>query len=300
MNRQGHDRPPDQRKARVLAARVVAGAVTSWIAAAALVWGLVPQLVADPVLAGSAAEVAGGVGAFALTGALAGAVVLLGLALAWLAPRRAAGRVLLLVAGSVATATGLLLLNLGTLQAPAEFRWSAGAALAGATGAASFVVAGLVACAAGVWPGLPGRSLVERMMLPETAHPAAPAQVLILPLGAALVVGWIGLAAAVLATHGPYPFVGMQFGMPILAGAVAAGWREAERDRLQTLGLAAVAGAASSWLFLLTLAVAQYYRFNPVGYVIWWGLLGALFGTIGYGVWGLLTRRSPRLRPRPA
>jgi hypothetical protein len=92
----------------------------------------------------------------------------------------------------------------------------------------------------------------------------------------------------------------MQFGMPILAGAVVAGWREAERNRLQTLGLAAVAGMASSWLFLLTLAVAQYYRFNPVGYVVWWGLMGALFGAIGYGLRGLRSRRSPRLQPRPA
>jgi hypothetical protein len=276
------------------------GAVATWLAAAVLVWGLVPQLVADPVLAGSAAEVTSGVGAFALAGALAGALALLGLALAGRVPRRAAGRVLLLVAGLVATATGLLLFNLGTLQAPAEFRWRAGAALAGAAGAAAFVVAGLLACAAGVSRGLPGRSLVERTMLPEPAPPTVPAPERMLPPTALLVVSWIGLAGAVLATHGLYPFVGMQVGMPILAGVVATGWQDGERNRLLTLGLAAAAGVTSSWLFLLTLAVAQYYRFNPVGYVVWWGLICALFGALGYSLWGRLTRRSPRLQPHPA
>jgi hypothetical protein len=62
-----------------------------------------------------------------------------------------------------------------------------------------------------------------------------------------------------------------------------------------TLGLAAAAGAASSWLFLVAMMLGQYYRFNPVAYVFWWGLIGAVLGTLGYGVW-LLGRRL--LRPR--
>ncbi len=299
MNRQFQDRPAGHGRAHMMAALLAGGAMTTWLAAAVLTWGLVPLLVADPVLADSAEEVATGVGGFALTGALAGIVILLGLALAWLAPRRAGGRVLLLGAGVVAVATGILLLNLATLQAPAELRWGLAAALAGAFGAGVFVLVGLLACAASLSHLLPGQSLAERMMLPEPVHPAAPARPQMLVLTALLLVGWAGLAAALLTTHGLYPFLGMQFGMPILVGVVVAGWRRGERDRLHTLGLAALAGAASSWLFLLTLAVAQYYRFNPVGYVVWWGLIGALFGAIGYSLWGPLTRRGPQLHLRP-
>jgi hypothetical protein len=55
----------------------------------------------------------------------------------------------------------------------------------------------------------------------------------------------------------------MQFAMPVLGGAVIAGWREADPNRLKTLALGSAAGMASSCLFLLTLMVAQYYRFNP-------------------------------------
>lgn len=49
----------------------------------------------------------------------------------------------------------------------------------------------------------------------------------------------------------------------------------------------------SSWLFVLTLVVAQYYRFDPAGFVVWWGLMGALFGAAGFGVWHLIARRHP-------
>ena len=41
--------------------------------------------------------------------------------------------------------------------------------------------------------------------------------------------------------------------------------------------------------------VVQYYQFNPVGYVVWWGLMGALFGAAGDGLWWLLAHRRPSL-----
>src|SRR4051794_16822272 len=112
MNKEYQERPASKGQRRLAAGLVAAGAVSTWLAAALLVWGFVPQAVSDPALADSAAVVASGIGAFALVGTLAGIVMLVGLLLTWLAPRRAIGRVLLLVAGLVATTTGLLLLNL--------------------------------------------------------------------------------------------------------------------------------------------------------------------------------------------
>jgi hypothetical protein len=208
------------------------------------------------------------------------------------------------VAGLLATATGLLLLNGGTLQAPAEFRWGVGTALAGGAGVAAFLVIGLLACEASLSRKLPGQSLVERMTSKEPLPHVATAREWMLTLTAALVVGWIGLAGAVLATRTELPFDGMQFGMPILAGALVAGWRERDPNRMKTLGLASAAGMTSSCLFLLTLMLAQYYHFNPVGYVVWWALIGVLFGAAGYGLWRLLAHwglpNAATARPRGA
>lgn len=39
-------------------------------------------------------------------------------------------------------------------------------------------------------------------------------------------------------------------------------------------------------------AVAQYYRFNPVGYFVWWGLMGGVLGGIGSGLWLMRPRWS--------
>ena len=61
--------------------------------------------------------------------------------------------------------------------------------------------------------------------------------------------------------------------------------------------MATTAGAASCWLFLSGVVLGQYYQFNAVGYVFWWGLMGALFGAIGYGGWlpgRLLVRMATR------
>jgi hypothetical protein len=131
-----------------------------------------------------------------------------------------------------------------------------------------------------------------------------------LPLTVALIVGWVALVGAFRTRFLPAPwwvdmlvFVAMQFGMPLLAGALVAGWRHGASNRLQTLGLACAAGAVSSWLFLLALHVTQYYHnldgtpYTPPQYVFWWGLLGALCGALGSRLWlplARLTRRGPR------
>jgi hypothetical protein len=294
MNRTDRDRPAGQGRARLLAGLLLAGAVTTWLVAALLRWVLVPLLAADPALAAPAGAVPPVLGACALVGALAalaGALLLLGLAVTWFAPRRGAGRVLLLVAGLLAGAGGALLLALGTFGS----RIGQGAAVA-------LAAVGLLAGGASLSGWLPGPSLGERLRLPSTAHPTRPARERLPPLTAAVAVGWVILAGALLATHGPLWFLGLQWGMPILAGALAVGWREGQPDRLKTLGLASAAGLATDWLLLLTLHATQYYHnldgapYTPPSYVVWWGLLGALFGAIGYSLWGPLTRPTEHRR----
>jgi hypothetical protein len=312
MNRQDHDRPAAGRgPAHWMAGLLLAGGVASWLVAALLRWGLAPLVVAEPALAGTrraagATAVADVVGLFAPVGAMAGAAVLVGLALTWRRPQQAAGRVLLLVAGLLAIAAGLLLGTIGFF----EIGWGDGVAVAGLAGAAAFVAVGLLACVASLTDRLPGASLVERMMEPSTAPPTTAAWERMLPPTAALVVGWVVSTGAVLA-RGDMAFVGFmtaQLGLPILAGAFAAGWREGEPNRLKTLGWASAAGMVMDWLFLLALALGQYYHnldgapYTPRSYVVWWGLTGALLGAFGYSLWGPLTRRTrrgPRRRPRP-
>jgi hypothetical protein len=292
MNRTDQVRPAGQGRAHLLAGLLLAGAATTWLVAALLRWVLVPLLVADPALAAHAGAVPPVPGAFALAGALAGALLLLGLAFTWFAPLRGAGRVLLLVAGLLAGAGGALLLAIGTFG----YRLGQGAAVA-------LVAVGLLAGVASLSDWLPGPSLVERMRLPYTVHPTRPARERMPPLTAAFAVGWVALAGALLATHGPFWFLGLQWGMPILAGALAVGWREGQPNRLKTLGLAGVAGLAMDWLLLLTLHVTQYYHnldgtpSTPPSYIVWWGLMGALFGAIGYSLWGPLTRPTQPTQP---
>jgi hypothetical protein len=290
---------------------LVGGALAVWLVAALLRWVIAPRAVADPAFAGGAGrlqasgagDVAGLFGAFASVGAVAGAGLLMGLGFTWLRPRRAAGRVLLLVAGLLATAGGLLLAAIGSL----EIGWGDGAAVAGVTGAAVFVAVGLLAAVASASDRLPGPSLIERMMPPRGVHPATPAWERMLPLTVILAVGWVLSTGAVLA-RGDLVLVGFlvaQWGLPVLAGVIAAGWREGRPNRFETLGLASAAGTVLDWLFLLALVVGQYYHnldgtpHTPPSYVVWWGLMGASFGAIGYSLWGPLARLARLARRRP-
>src|SRR5437879_1009794 len=135
-----------------------------------------------------------------------------------------------------------------------DFGWVDRAAAGGMVSAAADVAVGLLACVASLSRWLPVESLVDRMMLTEPRPPAPPARMGMLPLTATLVVGWVGCTSAVLAHH--YHIVdltnaglmlsllGAQWGMPILSGAVVAGWREP--NRLKTLGLSALAPLAEA------------------------------------------------------
>jgi hypothetical protein len=149
--------------------------------------------------------------------------------------------------------------------------------------------------------------------------PTAPPRERMLPLTAAAGVAWVALAGSRLAGHAVglprswwwatmLTFMGLQWGMPLVAGVLTTGWREGAPDRRKTLCLASAAGTAMDWLFLLTLHVTHYYHnldgtpYTPPAYVVWWGVMGALFGANGYGVWGPLARtarRGPRLHLRP-
>ena len=134
-------------------------------------------------------------------------------------------------------------------------------------------------------------------MVPGDATMGAPRRQLLLVLTGALVVAWLWTMATVLRTHSAEPFDVMQFLMPVLAGALAGAWRAGKPNRLASLGMATAAGAVFCWLFLLGVMLGKYYQFNPVGYVFWWGLFGAIFGAIGYGGW-LLGRLLVRMTTR--
>jgi hypothetical protein len=84
------------------------------------------------------------------------------------------------------------------------------------------------------------------------------------------------------------------WGMPILIGMVVAGWRERCPNRLQSLGLAALAGMALDLLYLLVLGV-WYYRFNPTGFAPWWPIMDAIFGATGFAPWQYVVRRGSKL-----
>ena len=306
MHNQEQQSTDFQRRWRLTTGLLIGGSLTTWLGAAVLVRSVMPILVLDPALSEFADDVRGLVSAFGLTGALVGVVLLPGLGLVWLAPEtNTFGRVFLLVAGLVAIVAGLLLLSIGTF----DLGWVDGAAIGGIVSAAADVAVGLLACVASLSHWLPGESLVERMMLKEPQRPAVPARVRMLPLTAALVVGWVGCTSAVLANHyhivdlAPVglmlSFLGAQWGIPILSGAVVAGWREGEPNQMKTLGLSALAGVAMDWLFLLTLMVTWYYGYQPLTYPVWWGAMGATFGAAGYGLWSALGDRGPQLHLRP-
>jgi hypothetical protein len=188
------------------------------------------------------------------------------------------------------TIAGLLLLNGGALQSP-EIQWTIGSALLGVAVVVVFTAAGVLACAAALFGDLPGASIAERMTVPSEITMGAPRREPMLILTGVFAAAWIWTMATLLRTHAAEPFDIMQFLMPFLAGALAGAWRAGKPNRLATLGLAVTTGAVSSWLFLAVMMLGRYYySFTPVAYVFWWGLIGALFGAIGYGVW-LLGRR---------
>lgn len=263
---------------------LIVSVVCIWLAAAVLALLVPPQLVVQPASAEDAGAIRSVPAAFAIIAAAIGALELGSVAIIWRTPRSAAGRVVLLSGGVLMTITGLLLLNGGALQSP-EIQWTLTPALLGLIVVAVFTAAGVLACAIALVSGLPGASIAERMTVRAEIDMGAPRSDLMFVLTAVFVVAWIWTMSTLLRTHSAEPFDLMQFLMPFLAGALAGAWRAGKPNRLATLGLAAAAGTVSSWLFLAVMMLGQYYSFNPVGYVFWWGLTGALVGGSGYGVW---------------
>ncbi len=119
---------------------LIVSVVCTWLSAGMLAWVLPQQLVAQPALAQDAGDIATALGVFALFAAAVGGLELAGLAIIWRAPRRAIGRLILLIAGLVMTMAGLFLLNGGTLQS-LEVHWTLGPAIiGGAQGVGSTVM----------------------------------------------------------------------------------------------------------------------------------------------------------------
>lgn len=269
-----------RRSGRFIALLVVVGALATWAATLLLVSAIVPLLIAEPNNAASAGEIAAGIYVFAATGALAEVGIVAGLAATWRMPRRALGRVVLLVAGLIVALTGLIIGNVGVF----DLAWTGWAAFLGLTSAALQLSGGVVACLASISNALPGPSLIERMMLPPGTPPTAATRPRMLALSSFFAAAWIALAAGFLAMHDPGTFMTLQWLMPVLMGMLVVGWRASDRNRFRTLGFAAAAGMANDLLFLVVLVVAHYYRFNPAGFGVWWAAMGGLFGALGYGL----------------
>jgi hypothetical protein len=300
MNQQSQSGAPAPERRRIMTALLICGAVITWLVATILVWAVTPLLMADPALAEAADSVTPTVMALALGGASAGLVLLVGLALTWSTPERGVGRALLLIGGLMAAMTGVLLANMGL-----EFGWTGWAAVVGLACASVQLAVGVLACIASLSDWLPGQSLVEQMRV-EAVRPPSRVRKWMPLLTATLAVGWVLCAVAavartevlVLAAVSVVGWFAEVWVMPILAGMVVTGWRETEPNHLQTLGLAAVAGLILDLLFLLVLGLG-YYQLNPIGFAVWWAIMGAIFGATGFALWGLLERRGPKLLLRP-
>jgi hypothetical protein len=282
---EAHDRAP------VMTAILLGVALITWMIAAALVLVVAPLLAIDPAAAQSSESLRPMV--LAATSGVSGLVVLVGLAINWCAPRRALGRVVLLGGGLMVAMSGAILAN-ETL----ESGWSGPAAVLGLTCGLLQLVFGLLTWIASLSDWLPGQSLVKHMWVAEPVPPHAGSRRGMLLLTAAVAVGWLFCALAVvtpfgLETTGMVAWFVAVWCMPILAGMLVAGWRDTEPNRLQSLGLAAITGLTLDLLYLLVLGL-WYYRFNPVGFAPWWAIMGAIFGVTGFALWQLLMWRAPK------
>jgi hypothetical protein len=283
-------------RGRVITGVLVGAAVIVWIVAATLVWVVAPLLEADAAVAESPESVPPL--AMAVASLASGLALVLGVAVNWFAPHRAVGRSMLLIGGLMVAMSGALLANDAL-----ESGWSGLAAVLGIAFGLLQLLVGLFAWVASLSDWLPGCSLVKHMWATEPVPPRAGARQGMLLLTAAVTLGWLFCALAVVTRFdmertGMVAWFVAVWGMPILAGMLVAGWRDTEPNRLQSLGLAALTGVMLDLLYLLVLGL-WYYRFNPIGFAPWWAIMGAIFGATGFALWGLLVRRAPRLHLHP-
>jgi hypothetical protein len=279
-------------RGRVMTGLLMCAAAITWLIAAMLVWVMAPLLRASATFPESSEELPLSVLAVASAGS--GLVLFVGLAVNWFAPQRGAGRAVLLSGGLMVAMSGALLTN-QTL----ESGWSGVTAVLGLACGLIELVIGVLAWIASLTDWLPGRSLVKHMWVAETVHPHSGPRTGMLLLTAALAIGWVFCALAVVTRFdmdrtGVVAWFVAVWGLPILAGGVVAGWRDTEPNRLQSLGLAALTGVTLDLLYLLVLGL-WYYRFNPVGFAPWWAIMGAIFGATGFALWQFLARRRPTL-----
>jgi hypothetical protein len=289
VNAQFEDGDAAQMHAPAMTGILLGAVVITWIIAATLVWVVAPLLAEDPAVAHSPESVPPAV--LAIASAASGLVLLVGLAVNWFVPQRAAGRAVLLIGGLMLTISGAVLAN-ETL----ESGWSGLAAGLGLACGLIQVLVGLLGWIASMSVWLPGPSLVKHMWAAEPISPRVRAAMP--PLTAAVALCWLFCAIAVVSRFdlertGMVAWFVAVWGMPILAGMVVAGWRDTDPNKLRSLGLAAFTGLTLDMLFLLVLGVG-YYRFNPIGFAPWWAIMGAVFGATGFALWELLVRRGKK------
>ena len=279
-------------RARIVTRVLISAGLITFMIAAMLMWLVAPLLRANSAIAASPESLPPFV--HAMASAVSGFVLLLGLAVNSFAPRRAAGRGILLIGGLMVAMSGAMLAN-DTL----ESGWPGIPGVIGLVCGLVQVAIGLLAWIASLSDWLPGPSLVKQMWAQEPVPPDGGGRPGLLVLTAAVGLGWLFCALAVVSRFdlertGMAAWFVAVWGMPILIGMVVGGWRERNPNRLQSLGLAALAGMTLDLLYLVVLGV-WYYRFNPIGFALWWAIMGAIFGATGFALWQYVVRRGSKL-----
>src|SRR5579864_2401269 len=177
-------------RGRVMTGVLIGAAVIVWVVAATLVWVVAPLLEADAAVAESPESIAPL--AMAVASLASGLVLVLGVAVNWLAPQRAVGRAMLLIGGLMVAMSGALLANDAL-----ESGWSGVAAVLGIAFGLLQLLVGLFAWVASLSDWLPGRSLVKHMWATEPMPPHRQGRHGMLLLTGAVVLGWVFCALAV-------------------------------------------------------------------------------------------------------
>lgn len=292
MNMQSENHAIVRTGAHIVSRVLISAGLITFVIAATLMWFVAPLLEANPAIAESPESLPPV--AHAMASAVSGLVLLLGVAVNSFAPHRAAGRAILLIGGLTVAMSGAMLAN-DTL----ESGWPGIAGVIGLVCGVVQVAIGLLAWIASLSDWLPGRSLVEQMWAREPVPPGGGGRRRLLVLTAAVALGWLFCAFVVVRRFdmdrtGMAAWFAAVWGMPILIGMVVGGWRERNPNRLQSLGLAALAGMTLDLLYLLVLGV-WYYRFNPIGFAPWWAIMGAILGATGFALWQYVVRRGSKL-----
>jgi hypothetical protein len=302
-----------QRTQRITAV-LLGAAVATWVATAVSFAFVIPAMLADTWPLASPESAAAGTRIAGVIGAIVGIALLVGTLAVLARSANPAGRLVLVVAGITAVVVGLLhtIGGLAFLQHGAAMRPVAITMLVQST---AFVAAGVFACAAAVSRLLPGQSLAEWAMV--RPPPLARDRRRMLAPTVVAAAAWAAVVGLFMATMRPGiemtaitvgVFLATMLVPPTLAGALIGAWREGAPNRLSTLGLAAAAGVAANWSFLVIEWLWELARFPgqdlasgsldldvPISFAI----LGAFAGAAGYGLQSMVTRHLSRLHVHP-